>query len=84
MTRSHLPIGIRTFRKISEGDCYYVDQTGLALRLIENGTHYFLSRPRRVGMSLLLDSIADCSPAIRPHSAVGMLMSVGTVAGTSR
>jgi len=59
MTRKRLPIGIQTFRKIREDDCYYVDKTGLALLLIEGGSHYFLSRPRRFGKSLLLDTIAE-------------------------
>jgi len=38
MPRKRLPIGIQTFRKIREDDCYYVDKTGFALRLIEEGT----------------------------------------------
>jgi hypothetical protein len=59
MSRRHLPIGIQTFRKIREADYYYVDKTGFALRLIEEGTHYFLSRPRRFGKSLFLDTLAD-------------------------
>jgi len=59
MTRRALPIGIQTFRKIREGDHYYVDKTGFALRLIAEGTHYFLSRPRRFGKSLFLDTLAE-------------------------
>ena len=59
MTRRSLPIGIQTFRKIREGDFYYVDKTGFALRLIAEGTHYFLSRPRRFGKSLFLDTLAE-------------------------
>ena len=59
MTRKRLPIGIQTFRKIREGDYYYVDKTGFALRLIEEGSHYFLSRPRRFGKSLFLDTLAE-------------------------
>lgn len=59
MTRKRLPIGIQTFRKIREDGCYYVDKTGFALRLIEGGTHHFLSRPRRFGKSLFLDTIAE-------------------------
>jgi hypothetical protein len=42
-----LPIGIQTFSKIREDDYVYVDKTGFALDLIENGTYYFLARPRR-------------------------------------
>ena len=59
MRRSKLPIGIQTFRKIREGDYYYVDKTGFALRLIDEGTQYFLSRPRRFGKSLFLDTLAE-------------------------
>lgn len=54
-----LPIGIQTFRKIREEDFYYVDKTGLALRLIAEGSQYFLSRPRRFGKSLFLDTLAE-------------------------
>jgi hypothetical protein len=34
MFRKRLPIGIQTFREIREDDCYYVDKTGFALRLV--------------------------------------------------
>ena len=47
MSRRRLPIGIQTFREIREGDYYYVDKTGFALRLNDEGKYYFLSRPRR-------------------------------------
>ncbi|HYN79225.1 MAG TPA: ATP-binding protein [Lamprocystis sp. (in: g-proteobacteria)] len=57
--RKRLPIGIQTFAKIREDDCYYVDKTGFALRLITQGSHYFLSRPRRFGKSLFLDTLAE-------------------------
>ena len=59
MTRRKLPIGIQTFRKIREDDCYYVDKTAFILRLTREGKHYFLSRPRRFGKSLLLDTIKE-------------------------
>lgn len=59
MTRKHLPIGIQTFRAIREDDCYYVDKTGFALHLINNGKYYFLSRPRRFGKSLFLDTLGE-------------------------
>ena len=39
MLRRALPIGIQTFRQIREGDCYYVDKTGFALRLIDEGKY---------------------------------------------
>ena len=59
MTRRKLPIGIQTFREIREDDCYYVDKTAFILRLTREGKHYFLSRPRRFGKSLLLDTIKE-------------------------
>ena len=59
--RKKLPIGIQTFAKIREGGgaYYYVDKTPHILRLIDEGSHYFLSRPRRFGKSLLLDTLAE-------------------------
>ena len=59
MARRLLPIGIQSFRKLRESNCYYVDKTGYALRLVEEGTHYFLSRPRRFGKSLFLDTLKE-------------------------
>ena len=59
MARRTLPIGMQTFRKIREADCYYVDKTAWIRRLLDEGTHYFLSRPRRFGKSLLLDTCKE-------------------------
>ena len=59
MTRRRLPIGLQTFRKVRETGCYYVDKTGYALRLAEEGSHYLLSRPRRFGKSLFLDTLKE-------------------------
>ena len=59
MTRRRLPIGIQTFRRIREDDCYYVDKTAHIRRLLDEGTHYFLSRPRRFGKSLFLDTCKE-------------------------
>ena len=59
MSRKKLPIGIQTFAKIREADYYYVDKTAFALRLIDEGSHYFLSRPRRFGKSLFIDTLAE-------------------------
>jgi len=57
--RKRLPIGIQTLAKIRSENCYYVDKTPFALRLVEQGSHYFLSRPRRFGKSLFLDTLAE-------------------------
>ena len=52
-----LPIGISTLKTIIEENYLYVDKTDIALNLIENGQYYFLSRPRRFGKSLFLDTL---------------------------
>ena len=57
--RRRLPTGIQTFRRIREADCYYVDKTPHIERLIDQGAAYFLSRPRRFGKSLLVDTIKE-------------------------
>ncbi len=54
-----LPIGIQTFRTIREENCYYVDKTAYIRRLVAEGKHYFLSRPRRFGKSLFLDTLKE-------------------------
>ena len=59
MTKRRLPIGIQTFREIREENCYYVDKTAYMRRLIDEGKHYFLSRPRRFGKSLFLDTLKE-------------------------
>ena len=59
VSKRKLPIGIQTFREIREDGCYYVDKTGYMGRLVEEAKHYFLSRPRRFGKSLLLDTLKE-------------------------
>ncbi len=55
----NLPIGIQTLSKIIEGDFVYVDKTEIAYNLLQKAGYYFLSRPRRFGKSLFLDTIKD-------------------------
>lgn len=64
--RKKLPIGIQSFQKMREADYYYVDKTGFALQLIDQGTYYFLSRPRRFGKSLFLDTLKELFEANEP------------------
>ena len=59
MNKRLLPIGIQTFREIRERECYYVDKTAYIRRLLNEGKHYFLSRPRRFGKSLFLDTLKE-------------------------
>ena len=57
--RQKLPTGIQSFRALREESCYYVDKTSFIHRMTNTGKHYFLSRPRRFGKSLLVDTIAE-------------------------
>ena len=59
MARRRLPIGLQTFREVREKNCYYVDKTDFVRRLLDEGKHYFLSRPRRFGKSLFLDTLKE-------------------------
>ena len=61
-----LPIGIQTFRTIREEKCYYVDKTAHIKQLAEGGGRYFLSRPRRFGKSLLLDTLKELFEGTEP------------------
>ena len=54
-----LPIGIQTFRTIREENYLYIDKTEMALDLIEGNQRIFLSRPRRFGKSLFLDTLKN-------------------------
>ncbi len=64
--KHRLPTGIHTLRKIREGDFYYVDKTPYITRLVNVGTHFFLSRPRRFGKSLFLDTLKELFEANEP------------------
>lgn len=48
---------MQTLVKLIEEDCIYVDKTELIYQLISEGSYYFLSRPRRFGKSLLVDTL---------------------------
>ncbi len=63
--KKRLPIGIQTFREIREDNCYYVDKTRFALELVQRGKYFFLSRPRRFGKSLFLDTLKELFEANR-------------------
>ena len=54
-----LPLGIQNFREIVEGGYVYADKTQFIYKLINGAKYYFLSRPRRFGKSLLLDTISE-------------------------
>jgi len=56
-----LPIGIQTFKDIRDKkmNYLYIDKTDLAFDLIKSGRYFFLSRPRRFGKSLFLDTLQN-------------------------
>ena len=59
MNRKKLPIGIQTFSEIRTEGYYYADKTAFCLKLAQQGKYYFLSRPRRFGKSLLIDTLGE-------------------------
>ena len=59
MQQRRFPIGIQCFRTIRENDYYYVDKSPLIHELVSRGCNYFLSRPRRFGKSLLIDTMRE-------------------------
>jgi hypothetical protein len=52
------PIGIQIFEKIRRSGAVYVDKTDLIYKLTHGYEMVFLSRPRRFGKSLLVDTMA--------------------------
>ncbi len=59
MKKQNIPIGLANLASIRDDDCYYVDKTPHIDRLITQGRFFFLSRPRRFGKSLLLDTMLE-------------------------
>ncbi|WP_194847605.1 ATP-binding protein [Candidatus Neptunochlamydia vexilliferae] len=54
-----LPIGVQSICEILEENQVYIDKTPFAKELIETGKHYFISRPRRFGKSLFLNTLEE-------------------------
>ncbi len=52
------PVGIQSFESIRTEGYIYVDKTPLVYKMITEGKPYFLSRPRRFGKSLLVNTLA--------------------------
>lgn len=53
-----LPVGIQSFEKIRKEGLLYVDKTEIVWNLVNsNKTYNYLSRPRRFGKSLLVDTL---------------------------
>ena len=53
-----LPVGIQSFEEIRQGGYLYVDKTDIIWQLANEGKKYnYLSRPRRFGKSVLVDTL---------------------------
>ena len=57
MKKRKLPIGIQSFEKLRTEEYLYIDKTGYINQLVNSGTVFFLSRPRRFGKSLFLSTL---------------------------
>ena len=58
MNDRKLPVGIQSFEEIRKGGYLYVDKTDIIWQLANRGKKYnYLSRPRRFGKSLLVDTL---------------------------
>ncbi|MDR1166747.1 MAG: AAA family ATPase [Deltaproteobacteria bacterium] len=54
-----IPITVKSFREIIEGDYLYVDKTRYIFEMISRYKFCFLSRPRRFGKTLLIDTLQE-------------------------
>jgi hypothetical protein len=59
MALKNLPLGISTLSLLLESNCIYVDKTEYAFHLIKQPGRFFLSRPRRFGKSLFVDTLKE-------------------------
>ena len=67
MNDRRLPVGIQSFEVIRKGGYLYVDKTDMIWRLANRGKKYnYLSRPRRFGKSILVDTLQAASPTACP------------------
>ena len=55
----YLSIGAQELSEFKKYNYIYVDKTELIYKLIATGRYYFLSRPRRFGKSLLVDTLKE-------------------------
>ena len=58
INKRKLPAGIQSFKVIREEGYLYVDKTDIVWNLVNNGNKFnYLSRPRRFGKSILVDTL---------------------------
>ncbi len=57
ITNRRLPVGLQSFKEIRRRGCLYVDKTELIWNLVNGVKYNYLSRPRRFGKSVLVDTL---------------------------
>ncbi|SLM32327.1 conserved hypothetical protein [Desulfamplus magnetovallimortis] len=62
----NLPLGMNTLAKLIKQNCVYVDKTQMAWQLICQPGAFFLSRPRRFGKSLFVDTLKEIFEGNKP------------------
>jgi len=55
----NLPVGVSTLSTIHDQNMVYVDKTVMAWHLVRQAGRFFLSRPRRFGKSLFVDTLKE-------------------------
>lgn len=51
------PVGIQDFQSLRQDGYLYIDKTGMVYQLVQTGSYYVLSRPRRFGKSQLASTL---------------------------
>ena len=59
VTMKKIPLGIHSLDKMVNQNCVYVDKTPIAWQLIRQPGAFFMSRPRRFGKSLFVDTLKE-------------------------
>ena len=57
INRRRLPVGIQSFKEIRTRKYLYVDKTDIIWNLVNGVKYNYLSRPRRFGKSVLVDTL---------------------------
>jgi len=74
-----LPVGVTNFKKIIEGDYYYVDKTDLIRAILDSGAEVTLfTRPRRFGKTLNMSMLAHFFDCRSDNTALFKNLKVGS------
>ena len=59
ITLLQMPVGVSTWNDLRQGGFFFVDKTALLPKLFKLGTRLFLTRPRRMGKTLLCSMLQE-------------------------